>query len=358
AVRVEPGRSLQEAVRAHPEGTTFVLGAGVHRGQSVVPKRGNTFLGEAGAVLDGGGESRAFHGRVADVTIRGLVVQNYASADLHAAIDGNGSSGWVVAGNEVRHNRSFGIRVGTGGQVVGNYVWGNGRAGITGCCGRSGGLVEGNQLVGNGGDLSFDSGTRSAIKVTNFTDLVVRANSVHDNPLHGIWVDIDSSEVRIEDNLVVDNGGIGIYFEISYQGLIRRNTVEANATRGIFVSNSTGVEVTENLVRDNGDGISGFQGERGSGAHGPRDLRDLWVHHNLVTMSAGYSGITTTVAGDSVFSEWGNRFEANTYTICGVQEPFRWMGPRTIAEWQGLGHDSAGTWLECRSAYAPFAEPS
>ena len=50
---IYPGQSIQAAVDAAPGGTAFVLKAGVHRMQSVVPKAGDTFSGEPGAVLNG-----------------------------------------------------------------------------------------------------------------------------------------------------------------------------------------------------------------------------------------------------------------------------------------------------------------
>lgn len=48
-----PGQDVQAAVNAMPEGTAFLLRAGVYRLQSVRPKRGNTFIGEAGTVMSG-----------------------------------------------------------------------------------------------------------------------------------------------------------------------------------------------------------------------------------------------------------------------------------------------------------------
>jgi putative cell wall-binding protein len=52
-VRVEVGQSLQGVVDAHPPGTHFVIASGVHRLQSVVPRSGDRFTGEPGAVLNG-----------------------------------------------------------------------------------------------------------------------------------------------------------------------------------------------------------------------------------------------------------------------------------------------------------------
>jgi len=52
-IRVVPGASLQAAVDANPPGTRFILAPGVHRGQSVRPRDGDSFVGERGAVLSG-----------------------------------------------------------------------------------------------------------------------------------------------------------------------------------------------------------------------------------------------------------------------------------------------------------------
>jgi nitrous oxidase accessory protein NosD len=52
-VVVEPGQLIQGLVDTHPEGTVFLLEAGVHRQQSIYPKAGMAFLGEPGTVLNG-----------------------------------------------------------------------------------------------------------------------------------------------------------------------------------------------------------------------------------------------------------------------------------------------------------------
>jgi hypothetical protein len=52
-VPISPGQSIQAAVDAAPTGTAFVLKAGVHRMQTIRAKDGDSFMGEAGAVLSG-----------------------------------------------------------------------------------------------------------------------------------------------------------------------------------------------------------------------------------------------------------------------------------------------------------------
>jgi len=52
-VRVEPNRRIQDLVEQFPEGTTIEIASGVHRLESVVPKDGDVFVGEPGAILSG-----------------------------------------------------------------------------------------------------------------------------------------------------------------------------------------------------------------------------------------------------------------------------------------------------------------
>ena len=48
SIPINPGDSIQAAVDANPEVTTFILKAGIHREQHIIPKSGNTFIGELG----------------------------------------------------------------------------------------------------------------------------------------------------------------------------------------------------------------------------------------------------------------------------------------------------------------------
>jgi parallel beta-helix repeat protein len=50
---IYPGQDIQAKVNSYPGGTTFQIKAGVHRLQSIVPKSGNSFVGEPGAILSG-----------------------------------------------------------------------------------------------------------------------------------------------------------------------------------------------------------------------------------------------------------------------------------------------------------------
>lgn len=52
-VYISPGERIQAVIENHPPGTTFIIGAGIHRRQTITPRDGDSFIGESGAVLNG-----------------------------------------------------------------------------------------------------------------------------------------------------------------------------------------------------------------------------------------------------------------------------------------------------------------
>jgi hypothetical protein len=53
SVSVSAGANLQSLVNQYPNGTTFLLGPGYYRRQSIVPKSYDSFIGDPGAILSG-----------------------------------------------------------------------------------------------------------------------------------------------------------------------------------------------------------------------------------------------------------------------------------------------------------------
>ena len=53
SVDIYPWENIQQVVNNHPAGTTFLLKGGVHRLQTITPRSGDRFIGEAGTVLSG-----------------------------------------------------------------------------------------------------------------------------------------------------------------------------------------------------------------------------------------------------------------------------------------------------------------
>lgn len=52
-VYIFPGDDIQSVVGEYSPGTTFIIGAGIHRNQQIIPRDGDIFIGETGAILNG-----------------------------------------------------------------------------------------------------------------------------------------------------------------------------------------------------------------------------------------------------------------------------------------------------------------
>ena len=361
-VVIRPGDSLQDAVRAHAEGTTFLVTRGVHRRQSVRPKDGMTFIGEAGAVLDGEqATAQAFVSRAVNVTIRGLRITRYTPPGSGSTVEGHGTQGWLVEGNEVDHNingseRVYGIRPGSKWIVRRNIVHHNGWNGINGS-GAYDTLIEGNDVYANPPAWFDDTiGEAANIKLYECGRITLRANYVHDGIFKGIWVDTMLDTVTIEHNRVVNHGHAGIWYEVSAPGTIRSNYVENagyNQTQirgwlrggGIEITNSRDVAVTNNTVVNSLNGIIGLQAKSyQSYRDGRSELRNLLVQGNRIVMPRGQTGITENLGSAEVFASWNNRFIGNRFELLDNRSPFAWMGQHIDErQWQSYGQGTNDT---------------
>ena len=359
-VAVFPGDSIQALVNANPEGTTFIIKAGRHLRQQVIPKDGDSFVGESGAILDGDGVATYAFGRGGvGVTVRGLIIEHYVPP-LGWGVFLPGTQGvardWVVEGNEVRYNSGGGIGAGTGWVVRNNFIHHNGQIGVFTNSLNVDVVFEGNEIAFNNTDHIDSRWEAGGGKFVLSKNLIVRGNYVHDNEGPGIWPDMNNINVLIEDNLVTDNYGPGINYEASYAAVIRDNVVEGNGFgwndwihgAGIVVDTSSNVEVYGNTVRDNAYGIGGIQNARtdlDDALYGSWVLKNLWVHDNLIEMHQGDSGIACKTQDPVWSTEWNNRFDYNTYTLGPGTNYYRWnRGLGTVADWQAHGQDLNGTW--------------
>jgi hypothetical protein len=306
----------------------------------------------AGRKIETSVAARAFGGTAANVTIRGLVIEKFASPFQEAAVRADSATGWVIESNEVRWNHGVGILTGTRATARGNYAHHNVQLGMGGSGDDA--LVEGNEIAYNNNPQEINYGwAAGGTKWTRTRNLVLRGNYVHDNLGPGLWTDIDNISALIENNRVDDNTRCGIFHEISYDAVIRFNTAARNgseATRpvrggGIQVTSSPNVEIYGNTLVDNHAGFAINQDERGAGAYGPYELQNLYVHDNTVTLAPGtYTGLGVTVPDWSYYTSRNNRFENNTYYLEGNSAPFWWQeAPRSVAEWQNFGQDVGGT---------------
>ncbi len=270
---------------------------------------------------------RAFGGAARNVIISGLVIEKYASPAQSGAIQGAESSAWTIRGNEIRLNHGAGIRTGTAMRIVDNHIHDNGQIGLVGMGDNI--QIEGNIIAHNnyaGFSTSWEAGGAKLVKTTN---LVLRGNCVHDNTGTGLWTDISNIHSLIEGNRVFANSSDGIHHEISYDAMIRNNTVFANGYgydswlygAQILISTSQNVEIYGNHVevsRGYGDGIALIQQERGDGPYGEWRTSGNRVHGNVVIYHGenGISGAVGDYNNEALFSS-GNRFDNNRYQAPG-----------------------------------------
>jgi hypothetical protein len=224
-------------------------------------------------------------------------------------------------------------------------------------------VFEDNVLDGNnyaGYSTNWEAG---GTKFYGVVGLVVRNNVVRKNIGVGLWSDWDNRNVVYEGNWVENNTSAGIFYEASYDAVIRGNLLEVNGFHadgwvdgsGILVNSSTNVEIAANTLLDNFQGVGATATDRGSGPFGPRELRNMYVHENTIRMTKtppDYWTVAAGIAGDdretAFLSSYGNRWQGNRYFICSYVR-FHWKAgnspalPLTWAEWQSAGMDQAGS---------------
>jgi parallel beta-helix repeat protein len=344
-VDVAPGADLGALVSANPPGTVFVLGAGIHRIANVHPKDGQVFRGQAGVVATGDDQSKAaFAGSASDVVIEGIVFEHYASDATFGVIQpAESATGWTIQDSVFRYNASVGVVFQSGFTVRRNHIHHNGQLGVKGY--GDGALLEDNEISHNNPDEKYDFGWEAgASKFIRTTNLTVRGNHVHHNRGPGLWTDGFNRNTLYEDNTVEYNAGPGIFHEISYEAVIRNNTVRGNAhdfyIGGILIANSSGVEVYGNTVTDNDGGIIGLEDDRS--AYGVfLAVTGLWVHDNSIAYTGGVSGLWSN-HGTGIYQR-DNRFDRNTYTVTSAT-PFRWNNQYVSWDaWRAAGQDPNGS---------------
>lgn len=244
AVTVDPGvdRDLATRTKSNPPGTTFWLAPGVHtlgtdEFSQVATKDGNTYLGAPGATLDGRGMNNyAFTTAARDVTIRHLVIRGFVPPQDQGVVNHNSGDGWVIEHNTIEENRGAGLMAGAGQQVRYNCLRNNGQYGmnayqpgnnITGL------VVEFNEIVGNNTEdwevRSPGCGCSGGVKFWSVDGADVRFNWVHDNRGTALWADTNNNDFLIEGNLIEDNDGEAVFYETSYNLVVRNNQIERNA---------------------------------------------------------------------------------------------------------------------------------
>jgi hypothetical protein len=298
AVSVSPGPStIQNAIAAHPGGTTYYLTAGTYSISSPInPNNNDTFLGAPGAIIDGAGAQQVAFGlndHASGVTLKYLTIQHFVGPQNNGLVNQGQGSGWTIQYNTIQNNPdknggANGIMLGDGNVVTYNCLTGNAQTGIS-ADGSTGFVVDHNEVShnGDGYEAVHNCGCSGGMKFFTSTKGTITNNWIHDNGNVGLWVDTNNSFFLITSNVIEKNYAEGIMYEISYNGVIEGNLLRANGIAGnaqaadfpepsIYVSESGGYDagaavvlsgvdtngvlrIAGNTFIDNADGVTLYQ---------------------------------------------------------------------------------------------------
>lgn len=358
---IAAGSSIQAAIDANPTGTAFSLGSGVHQiTVPIIPKSGQTFVGQYGAILDGtglvstDGSHGAFKAHNQDidfVTIRNLVIRNFPQKGIHTFKDF--SNGWLCEYLDIHHCKQ-GVHFSndmivqhslihecTGDEANSNPSLRGGAYLSYGC---NGAVLQFNDITFNGKEQKFFSSNNSAIRGNFFKGGAC-----------GAWMDGCGTGNVIEDNTVEDTAGDGISVEACAQTVVSNNSLlRAN----MLISVSYNIDIFGNQMVDCFRSQNAFLDcvrLAESNPAGPLSMHDINFHDNDVTVSplSGHLGAslyflsTCTTAQADQFAAANIKWVRNVYRVPVLANKY-WMYKginKTWAEWQALGQDAGGTVL-------------
>ena len=229
--------------RAAP-GTTFWLKPGVHtfgddQYDQVQPKNGDVFIGAPGAVIDGRWVNKyAFTGYAENVTVSYLTIQHFGQGlddnGGQSVVNHDSGDNWYIHHNTIQSNAGAGVFMGNGGRVVKNCLRLNGEYGFQSFeeNGARNVVLRGNEIARNNTAdweaIQPGCGCSGGGKFWNTHNARVVGNYVHHNYGTGLWADTNDVGFLFERNYISDNQDHGLFYETSYNALIRKNTFARN----------------------------------------------------------------------------------------------------------------------------------
>ncbi|WP_328645866.1 right-handed parallel beta-helix repeat-containing protein [Amycolatopsis sp. NBC_00348] len=420
AVSVEPGvdGDLSAKTAAHPPGTTFWLRPGTHTlgtdefGQ-VAPKDGDVYLGAPGAVVDGRGVNRAaFTQPARDVGIKGLTIRGFAALQDQGVVNHDSGDGWLIENTTIEDNAGAALMAGAGQVVRHSCLRNNGQYGLNAYQAGdhiTGLVLEGNEITGNNtGDWETKvpgCGCSGGAKFWAVNGADVRGNWVHGNHGAGLWADTNNNDFLVEDNLFEANDAEALFYETSYNLVLRGNTFRGNslvqgrkfASRGdnfpaatVYLSESGGesrvpartsaIDISGNTFVDNWSGITLWENadrfctspantssgyctkvaspsscSAGTIAKAPAYDDCRWktqhveIHGNTFRFEPGRVGCTSFCGRMALLSNYGTFPDWSPYKGTVVQEAItfqqdnRWHDNSYAGPWTFVVHDTSRT---------------
>lgn len=330
--------------------TTYWFAPGTHTlGTSIFdqigPGDGSTFIGAPGAVIDGKDINRYFmsgHGK--GVTVEYLEVRGFTSAAQEGVVNHDGGQGWTMSHLNVHDNGGAAVMLGGDNVLQDSCITRNGQYAWNSIGGSSNITMLRNEISYNNTLGDQNCGCSGGGKFWDAHGVRVIGNWVHHNHGAGIWADQNNYDFLIAENVIEDNEAQAIFYETSYNAVIRDNVLRRNtwkvgkefASRGdnfpigtIYLSESgydarlpapesaTKFVVKNNVLENNWGGIAAWENaDRFCNSPANSSTGYCTVPTNLTTDDCQQPGI----ASEPLYSEcrwWTKNLDIhhNTFSI-------------------------------------------
>lgn len=293
---VTPTQNLTTVAASNPSGTTFCLADGTYNvSQPVVAQSNDRFIGVYSDSTRP--QVKAVNGSPYGFDCGGSTGAYIANLGVSGATGINTSHPYPGRG----------IHSGTSLTIDNVRAYNNKNSGIGGA---GPGLLVQNSEVDHNGDPEFYNKPGFPVDsagVKSVSSMKVINSNIHDNEWVGVWCDGEcgdgpggstATQFEVRDNRIVNNGGRGIFYEISYgPAIVEGNTIQGNGAiaksigrtyAGLLVTSSQDLDAHGNTFGSNVD--YGFRALNDSRSP---DLSGIRFHDNTMNGDPA-AGCTTT----------------------------------------------------------------
>lgn len=257
-VTVSPEAGALARTLAHAgDGDTLVLAAGTHRGPVTID-RSITVVGEAGTIVDGGGQGRVITITAPNVAVRGLTVVSSGAtlatedSGIFVTADGDGA---IIEGNRLEENLiGINLKGPENALVRGNTIIGrrdlrmNERGNGVHLWNTPGSVVEGNDIRFGRDGIFVTTSRNNVFRDNRFRDLRFAIHYMYTNESevsgnvsrgnHIGYAIMFSNALEVRGNLSVDDRDRGILLNYANNSDIVGNAVRGGPEKCVFIYNA------------------------------------------------------------------------------------------------------------------------
>ena len=150
-------------------------------------------------------------------------------------VNHDSGDGWLIENTTIENNAGAGLMAGAGQVVRHSCLRNNGQYGLNAYQagdGITGLVLDGNEITGNNtGDWEAKvpgCGCSGGAKFWAVNGADISGNWVHGNHGAGLWADTNNNDFLVEGNLFEANDAEALFYETSYNLVLRGNTFRGN----------------------------------------------------------------------------------------------------------------------------------